>query len=270
MINTKEIEHLLKLAVLSAHIKDERPVSCLLSARVESGKTELLFKAKACKGIAYLTDVTAYGIQKEYLRKIVDKEIRTLVIPDLITPLSRGQDTVDTFVAFLNGLIEEGIVEVQTYALQESLTVPARCNIITSIAKEHLGDHRHKWSKMGFISRVIPVSYEYAAATVYDIAQSIAAREYHDEEDFSDLKIPDEDITVELPKSIAFKIASLAPQVIDKGQLANQLYGFRLQKQLQTLCMTEAVLNGRESVIEEDFNVIKGLSNYINLSFKQI
>jgi len=270
MINTQELEHLIKLAVLSTHIKDERPVSVLICARVESGKTELLKKTIPCKGIAYLGDATAWGIQKEYLDAITKREIRTLVIPDLITPLSRGSDTVETFVAFLNGLIEEGIVEIQTYALQKKLEIPARCNIVTSIAQEHLFDQRHRWSKMGFISRVVPISFEYAASTVYDIGQSIASEIYHEEDDFSDLVIPDDDIAITTPQEIALKIASLAPQVIDKRQLADKLYGFRLQKQLGTLCKTNAMMDNRETVNEEDFNTIKQLSNYMNLTFKQI
>jgi hypothetical protein len=224
MIGTSDLEYLLKLVLLTAHIEDERPVSMLLCARVESGKTELLKKTIPCEGVAYMNDATAWGIQREYLDKITDNEVRTLVIPDLITPLSRTSDTVETFVAFLNGLIEEGLVEVQTYALQKRLKVPARCNIITSIAKEHLFDQRHRWSKMGFLSRVIPVSFEYAASTMFDIRQSIAKREYCNDGDFKDLEFPPSKAKINLPEEIAVKIASLAPQVVDKGQLADRLY----------------------------------------------
>ena len=144
MIKTQDLELLLKLALLSSYIKNERPVSVLFSAKVESGKTEILRKASQCKGVAFLNDATAFGIQKEHLDNIVNKVTRTLIMPDLITPLSRAPDTVETFVTFLNGLIEEGLVEIQTYAYSKKFTLPARCNIITSIAKEHLFDQRHQ------------------------------------------------------------------------------------------------------------------------------
>ncbi len=270
MIGTEELEHLIKLALLSAYVKGERPVSVLISARVESGKTEILRKAIHCDGVLYIADATAYGIQKQYIQEIADGKIKTIVIPDLITPLSKSSDTVETFVSFLNGLIEEGIAEVQTYAMSLKLRTPSRCNIITSIAKEHLFDQRHRWSKIGFLSRVIPVSYEYAASTVYDIMQSIATREYHSEPEYINLSLPSKSVDVELPAKIAKDIAAFAPQVIDSGKFAGELYGFRLQKQLQTLCMANTLLEGRTKSNDSDFNTIKRLSNYINLRFKQI
>lgn len=266
MLKTKQLEHLLKLALLSAYIEDERPVSILISARVESGKTELIGKANGLKGVLYLNDVTAYGLQRKYLQSIADGKVKTVIIPDLITPLSKGANTVETFVSFMNGLIEEGVSEVQTYAMSIKIRNPARCNIITSIAREHLGDARHRWTKAGFLSRVIPVSYEYGASSVYDIMQSIANREYRGEADFSNLELPDKNVSMVLPEEIAQKIAALAPQIVD----AEKLYGFRLQKQLQVLCMASALFNKRTTVQELDFEIIKQLSDFINLKYKQI
>ena len=101
MIATKDLERIIQLALYSAYVKDERPVSILISSRVESGKTEILRKSSHLDGILYIADATAYGIQKEYLDQIATGKIRTIVIPDLITPLSRSSDTVETFIAFL-------------------------------------------------------------------------------------------------------------------------------------------------------------------------
>lgn len=270
MIGTKQLEYLLKLALLTSYIKDERPVSVLIAARVESGKTELLRKLSECRGIVYLNDATAYGIQKAYIQDIADGKVRTIVIPDLITPLSRSPDTVETFVSFLNGLIEEGIAEVATYAMQLKVKLPVRCNVITSIAKEHLFDQRHRWSKIGFLSRVVPISYEYAPSTVYGIMQSIADREYHSEGDFANLELPESNIEVKLPQSISQQIAAFAPQVVDSGHFADKMYGFRLQKQLQTLCMANTIYKGRTEATSEDFNTVKELGDFMNLRFKQI
>ena len=265
MIKTQDLEYLIKLSVLSPYIKGERPVSMLVAARVESGKTEILKKAMLCNRVLALNDVTAYGIQKAYLKRICEGEIKTIIIPDLIVPLSKQPETVETFISFINGLIEEGVSEVRTFAMMVKLPHPARCNLITSIAKEHLDDRRHRWSKIGFLSRVIPVSYEYASSTVFDIVQSIALREYQEEKVF-DLEIPDREFVIDLPVDIALKIASLAPQIID----AQKLYGFRLQKQLQTLCMANALFNGRDTCTAEDFERIKYLADYINLRYRPI
>ena len=272
MLRTEQLEHIIKLALLTPYIKGERPVSLLISARVESGKTELIKKASLGieNGIAYMNDVTAWGIQNKYLDKIVSGEIKTIIIPDLITPLSRSSDTVETLVSFLNGLMEEGVCELQTFARSIQLRIPARCNLITSIAKEFLDDRRHRWTKVGFMSRVIPVSYEYGASSVYAIMQSIARRDYRDEGMFADLNFPNEPVEIELPDVIAQRIASYAPQIVDAGHFANTLYGFRLQKQLQTLCMANTLLDGREAVNDSDFDVIVGLGDFMNFNYRQI
>lgn len=272
MLKTKQLEHLVKLTLLTPYIKGERPVSILISARVESGKTELIRKAALGpkQGIIYLNDLTAYGLQTKYLDSIVNGKIRTIIIPDLITPLSRSPDTVKTLLAFLNSLIEEGVCEVQTFAKSIELKVPVRCNIITSIAREFGGDQRYQWTRIGFLSRVIPISYEYGPSSVYDIMQSIAAREYRNEDNFSSLKIPKADVEIELPNAIAQNVATLAPNIIDAGKFAQKLYGFRLQKQLQTLCMASALYNNRTTVQELDFEIVKQLGDFINFSYKQI
>lgn len=272
MLKTRQLEHLIKLVLLTPYIKGERPVSILISARVESGKTELIRKANIGpkRGVIYLNDVTAYGIQTKYLDEIANGNIRTIIIPDLITPLSRSPDTVKTLLAFLNSLIEEGVCEVQTFSKSIELKVPARCNIITSIAREFGSDQRYHWTKIGFLSRVIPVSYEYSPSSVYDIMQSIAERDYHNENDFAYLEIPNGEVEVELPAVMAQKVAALAPQIVDVGHFAQNIYGFRLQKQLQTLCMASAIYNGRTIVEELDFQIVKQLGDFINFSYKQI
>ena len=52
MIKTQDLEYLIKLSVLSPYIKGERPVSMLVAARVESGKTEILegYALQPCAG----------------------------------------------------------------------------------------------------------------------------------------------------------------------------------------------------------------------------
>ena len=120
------------------------------------------------------------------------------------------------------------------------------------------------------MSRVIPVSYEYGASSVYAIMQSIAKREYRTEHDFADLNFPAEPAEIELPEAIAQRIAAYAPQIIDAGHYAHALYGFRLQKQLQTLCMANTMLDGRTTVDDSDFDVIVSLGDFMNFNYRQI
>lgn len=70
MIKLTELEQLIEVTLFTGWIKDERPVSLIIIAEPESGKTELVKKAQRVKGVLYLTDATAWGIVDNYWDKI--------------------------------------------------------------------------------------------------------------------------------------------------------------------------------------------------------
>ena len=85
-----------------------------------------------------MSDVTAYGIEWDYLPRVESREIRHIIIPDLLKALSRKESTVRTFVTLLNGLIEEGVSSVSTYATRRTFEKHVKCSIITAIACQEL------------------------------------------------------------------------------------------------------------------------------------
>lgn len=89
MIKLEELEKLIEITLLTGYIRDERPVSLLITADPESGKTELVKKAKRVKGIPYLTDATAWGIIDKYWDAIEQGKVRHITIPDLTVPLGK-------------------------------------------------------------------------------------------------------------------------------------------------------------------------------------
>ncbi len=266
MINTAQLEHIVKLALLSAYIKGEHGVSILVSAKVESGKTELVKKAQVCQGVLYMNDLTAFGIGKHYLKRIANREVRTIIIPDLLVPFAKQHSTVETFIAFMNGLIEEGQAGVSTAFLHLTLPKEARCNLITSTTRSDLHKQSSNWMRIGFLSRIIPVTYEYAPSTVQRIMRSIALREYQHESQFTDLEFPKNDVVVDLPINIALQIETLTA-LLSKSVEA---YGFRLQKQIQTLCMASALFNKRTIVEQVDFDIVSKLADHFNVNYKQV
>jgi hypothetical protein len=81
-----------KLTAYTAYVKTvPKPNSLIMIAQPESGKTEVMKKFAINKNMAYLSDVTAFGIQRDYLSKIEAGEIRHIIIPDLLKPLSRKE-----------------------------------------------------------------------------------------------------------------------------------------------------------------------------------
>jgi hypothetical protein len=136
---------------LHPYIQDEKPISLLVVAKPESGKTSVLKMYRENRGIVYVTYCTAYGLTRDILPKIVSGEVKTIVIPDLMTPLSKQTKTRQAFVAFLNNLIEEGVAKVTIYFNVWDRDVNA--NVITAVTDEALKDGRHNWAKLGFLSR---------------------------------------------------------------------------------------------------------------------
>ncbi len=265
MLGTEDLEHIIKLVFFSGYIKDERPLSLLITAKVESGKTELVKKYIRNNGIAYMNDVTAYGIVKSLSAELKSGVLKHIVIPDLITPLSKQKSTVRSFIAFLNGLIEEGILAIQTYALNLSEQKDIRCGLVTTIAQEDLFDRRHQWRRMGFMSRVLPVSYSYSRNQAIKILESIAIREYVGYKS-EKLKFPKKEKKIILPVKYS---RAIMPYSVSLAEAQN-LYGFRMQKHLQLLMMANALMNRRDTVNNEDLEKVKELTNYINLEYNPI
>jgi hypothetical protein len=211
MIKLEELEKLIQITLCTGHIKDERPVSLLIVAEPESGKTELVRKAKQVKGVLYLTDATAWGIIDKYWTDIESRKVRHIIIPDLTVPLGKQTETRKSFTRFLSALIEEGVVELQSYAVSQKATKveDVRCGLITTVTPATLKDQRTGWRKFGFMSRMLPVSYSYSVPTIDAIFNSILKKQYRQETPFK-LNLPDQDIEILLPENWAAEAEILA------------------------------------------------------------
>ncbi len=273
MIGVDKIIELLGLVVTSGYIKGEQPVSALVTAPVEAGKTDMAVKLRGSKGCIILTDATAYGIMTDYGQQITRREIRHLIMPDLVKAMSRDRDTVHTLITFFNALLEEGIYRTATYAEHLQHNTPVKCGLIASIAKGVLLDGRHRWSQVGFISRMLPISYDYGAVTQSEIHKSIARRDYRSDKPTS-LQLPEDDIEVKLPLKQADDLlvlsSGLTGVLSTSNKNAQRIYGFRLQKHIQRLAMASAIKEGRDKVSQSDVDKIKSLISCVNLEYYPI
>ena len=281
MIGIDNITNLLELVVWSGHIRGEQPVSAMLTAPPEAGKTSMVMKYASNERLVVLTDCTAFGIMRDYRAAITAGQIRHLIIPDFIKPMSRGMDTVHSLVAFLNSLIEEGVISISTYAERVGVQsiedagqtqIPVRCGLITTIAQGILHDGRHHWARMGFMSRMLPISYTYNAGTQLSIHRSIANRDYAVDEPVR-LHLPDEDVEIRLQSPQSADLITLASglnSIISCVNNPERVYGFRLQKHLQRLAMASALKHGRDIVNQEDIDYLRSLVGCVNLEYYPI
>lgn len=191
------------LNLYTAYIKNvEKPNNLIIIARPESGKTEVLKKFIANKHVAYLTDLTAHGLQQDYFAKIESGQVRHLIVPDLLKPLSRRESTVRTLITTLNALIEEGMTSYSTYAGSRKSNKAVKCGIITAITDQELNDQRHSWGRLGFLSRVIPFSYSYGIENVKHVFDSILGLRYLNKKNV-ELQVPKKDKEIKLPRKYA-------------------------------------------------------------------
>lgn len=261
---------LIRLTLYTAYITTvPKPNSLLIIARPESGKTEVLKKFIPNKNVVYLSDATAYGIERDYLHKIESGDIRHIIIPDLLKPLSRKESTVKTFITLMNALIEEGLASASTYAVQRiavSSKSHVKCGVITAITSAELRDQRHSWGRLGFLSRIVPFSYSYGMATVKKVFDYILGLDYLKECDIELKRIPRQDRKIKLPQRYAQEIL---PSTTTIAQ-AEQTYGFRLQKQFQALLQASALDKGRSTVNQSDVDRVLRLMNWVNFDERPI
>jgi hypothetical protein len=267
----KDLEPLLemiRLTLLTAYIRGvPKPNSLLIIARPESGKTEALKKFTVNKNAAYLTDVTGFGIQRDWLTKIEAGEVRHIIIPDLLKPLSRKESTVNSFITMLNSLIEEGVSSMSTYATPGPVIFkkPVKCGLITAITSDEFSDNRHNWKKKGFLSRTIPFSYKYGMNTVTKVFNSIVDLDYNREHKIK-LDIPKQDVEIKLNPKYA---KAILPSTATIAR-AQETYGFRLQKQFQALLQASALDRKRRAVNSRDVDRILHLMNWVNFDENEI
>jgi hypothetical protein len=214
------------------------------------------------QNVAYLTDLTAFGLERDYLGKIEAGEIRHILIPDLLKPLSRKESTVKTFITLMNALIEEGIASSSTYATRRTSDKPVKCGIVTAITSEKLRDQRHSWGRIGFLSRIVPFSYRYSMESVKKIFDYILGLDFLAESDIELKHIPKQDKAIRLPVRYAQAILPSTTTIAE----AQHAYGFGLQKQFQALLQASALERGRDKVTSRDVDRVLHLMNWVNFN----
>ena len=257
MIKTKPLEEIIKLCIYSDYVKNERPVSLLIVAKPESGKTEVLRLFKVNNGIAYITDITKFGLESILLPKIERGEIRRIIIPDFLKVLGRSKSARKNIITLLNALVEEGVVSIQTFLTHQEFKKEVKCGLITAITSfeffRGLGGY-------GFLTRLLPFSYSYDLPTVNKIFKYLISEKYKEENPIK-LKLPKRDKEIKLSPRLAEKLIPISSSI---GQHL-KIYGFRIQRHLQILAKASALERGSKKVTMKDINRIIKLSKWMNL-----
>ena len=110
----------------------------------------------------------------------------------------------------------------------------------------------------------------YNDSTIYDILEHIIHSGYS-EEKTAVLDIPEKPVPIKCPADINEKLVPFSLRFAEREkQYGFDTYGFRKQKQLQVMLKTNALLERRDEVTMDDFEVVKQLNDYMNLDYKRI
>ena len=156
--------------------------------------------------------------------------------------------------------MEEGLKNVLFYGSQTEFKHPVRCGVIAAITKGAFEARQKHWKSIGFASRCLLVSYKYSPNTIRQIHEHIKNGFPQKTIDV----IAGKPMDVELPLDIAERVKDLV--------LAKTPYGtgFRLHKQLRMLIQAHALYCKRTKVKIEDFEEVRRLSRFMNLTFHEI
>lgn len=260
------LDKMISLAIYSGYIKGEKPLSLIIVAKPESGKTESLMKFSKNKKIMILSDATAFGLRRDVVPAVRSGNLNHILIPDLLKPLNRGRDAVNDFVTLLNSLTEEGVGNIATYnELIEGNKELVTCGLLTSITNDAMNDKRRNWAKLGFLSRSIIISYAYSKESVEKILGYLQEQTYTKENNSIILNLPNEKVDImlgyERAKYISDKIVIPAKK--------EGLYGFRATKQGNVMLKAHALMDNRNIVNDDDVKQIEKIIYWINFELKE-
>lgn len=266
-IAQQELEEILRLVLLSAYIEGEKPLSALIVAAVEAGKTMMMERYRTNHGVLWQSDCTAYGLIQGYTPQFKAGEIRHIFIPDFLRVLAHKPETRQQTLTFLNGLVEEGVGNMSVGPRILKVETPYSCGIITAIPREVFQDERRHWTRIGFMSRMLPISFAYSVETARRVMLSICDEEYLRYQPVR-VEFPTEQWPVTLPSHFSRALVPYSEKLA-KSEAVDR-YGYRSQKQLQRLLKASALERGNVVVDEHDLARVIRLSRFLNLNYTQV
>ena len=278
MIELEPIEKLIELAIVTGRLEGVRPLSAIIIAPMESAKTETVAEFAITDGVLYVNNFTPTSFTEDHLMEFLPGQTyryHHLIIPDLLNCLSRQKYLVDSTITFLNSFTEEGIKEIDSKAFRDGKIVlpqPVRGGVITTIAKADFEKRWQKWSSVGFLTRFLPISFQYGNDVVEQILL-LSAEEEEIQLLGKSIKLPEPSILAKNSPLSKIKVAlpkDLSPQLIEPGkdmQKRLKTYGFRGVRLLRRLVQANALINDRNMVNQDDIDKVLELANFCNFDY---
>lgn len=260
-LRLEPVIEILKAAIWTGRIAEERPVSILLIAEQESAKTELLKFFYGTPTLKYKSDLTSRGLQKD-AKEIEAGKIRHLVLLDIIRIVHHGRGVSERTLQNLAALMEEG--ESETSDAGETFTWKGfpRIGVLMAITPKFFESRQGGWRKTGFLTRFLPVCYRYSPETVHAVHTAI--RNGHHPpvpKPIETGESPAFNRGVRIPPKESLMIQREAESLGQKMKV----YGFRYQHAMRALSKAHAIIKGRGTVDFADVEKIVEWSKFFTM-----
>jgi len=263
----------LQTAFISDTIDGYRPASLLLIAKPESGKTTTIEKFQPLPFVYYTDEITVKILVDRVLKRIESKEIRFILIPDILNSVKKQTYTREPLIQTFKSLTDEGVSRIQTLHKEYITKTKCKAGLITAITRSELYASQGRYSlyedlkRYGFLSRMIPFSYEYPIDKLDKIFSYVMSGNC-------------EGRNVVIPKIRIFKREKLFEPSIEHFHRLRPIserlsyysdsYGIRVQKNLQKLCYAHALMNDRDYISKEDVEKVLYLGRWMNFDFNPL
>lgn len=281
MKNVIDLEKIVSLALCSGYLEGDKPLSVLIiSDRPESGKTDIIKRFSETPGVKFASDISGYGIKRDFAEGIMNGTLRHIIIPEFLQPLMKGKVSAQSFTTTLQVVMEDGCIGFHT-GFVKSTTLQAGSEIRTvgvigcmprPLFTKQL---RYEWAKTGFLSRWLIVTYKYSDEAIDNIMSSIEKGDYIHTKD-PKVVLNGTKALVTLPPDVSKACTGLAMEVVKEAREAGLAYGFREVKHIRALVAAnviyDRIINGSErtTATMDDFKEVERLGYLFNEQFNEV
>lgn len=249
----KKIERIIELTYLSSFLKDKHPLSTMLLAPPEQGKSYWILK-KTTEKADLITDLSWKGIINSLKEDKEKNNLKHLVIPDFLKLTKKKKSTKENLLSLLNGYLEEGIFEIKLGNYEKLDFKGKSGGMITATTKSSYEQNKNNWEKMGLVSRFLLVSYEYSDEIIHNIMRKISKEGNNIETE----KLESEEKEIEIKKDHIEELIKMSDKKIRKFN------------NFCTLLETITLDYGRSKTKDKDMRELKTLCKFINTEFNKI
>lgn len=275
-IGMEALRRHLRYVICSGFVKGERPLSTLILAHPERGKTSEVVKFNAA-GCIVANDLTAYGLA-EIIEKMSETERKIfhhLTIPDLERIRARSRTVRSELITTLQIAMQEGLTKIRTHFTKLDCNPPIRIGVILCTTPDDLFDRRSVFRRVPFLSRLIPFTYDFSDEKKAEILEYVK-QEDHLREESVDIEYRNRaDIFMPTPmkNKLGFYARIMASEIesfASQGHTIGKLIGIRALEQLICYLKSIALSNNRPIVSREDFSEFEKLFRYFNFDMNEL